>query len=271
MAQTLSDRGLRCQGVTFAHPDASEPVLRSVTLEVRPGELVALLGGNGSGKTTLCLLLAGLIEADEGLVTLDGRAPNDWRIEDLQMVQQSASDQIVAAEVGEDAGFGVRNAGQGEDVVARRVGEVLQRVGLADRADDAVEHLSGGETERLALGGAMAVAPAYLLADEPTAHLDPVASGQVCAHLRDHAGSGAGVLMVTHRAEEAFFADRVVVLSQGQVVHQGPPTEVLYETDRLRAWDLAIPPLVTLVSELRALGVPVSGDPPSLAALLETL
>lgn len=242
-------RALRCEGVRFAYPGAAEPLLRDLTFSLRPGELVALLGANGSGKSTLCLLLAGLLPPQAGAVTLDGRQAQPglggWDPDDVQLVQQSLDDQVVAPTVWEDATFGPACLGLPAPEAGRRAARALARAGLPGYGERAVETLSGGELARAAAAGALAVAPRYLLLDEPTAHLDPDSAARLVSLLRDLAAAGLGVLLVTHRPEEARRADRAAVLHQGRVAVCGPPHAVLGDADLLARCGLRppVPPL----------------------------
>lgn len=263
--------GLRCDGVRFGHAPGAVPLLRGLTFSLRPGELVALLGPNGSGKSTLCLLLAGVMAPQVGSVTLDGRPVAACHATDIQLVQQSLDDQVVAPTVQEDAAFGPESLGLDAREVGRRVESALARVGLPGYGDRTVETLSGGELARLAVAGALAAGPRYLILDEPTAHLDPPTADRLLSVLRRLAGSGLGVLLVTHRPEEGRHADRVAVLRDGAIVREGPPAEVLYDAALLAGCGLRMPPAADLVRQLRSRGVMVPGAPLSPEELAEAL
>ena len=266
-----AERSLSCRGVRFAYAGAAAPLLADLDFDLRPGELVALLGANGSGKSTLCLLLAGLLTPQAGLVTLDGRPPAAWGPAGVQVVQQSLDDQVVAPTVREDAAFGPSCLELPADERARRTAGALAQTRLQGYEDRAVETLSGGELARAALAGALAVRPRYLLLDEPTAHLDPPSADRLAALLQGLARRGTGVLLVTHRAEEARFADRVAVLDGGRVVREGTPADVLYDVALLERCGLRPPAVVALALRLREQGTPVPGAPLSPEELAEAL
>ncbi|MEX2598638.1 MAG: ATP-binding cassette domain-containing protein [Dehalococcoidia bacterium] len=223
----------------MTHPGAAYPVLSNVSLGLERGETVAILGANGSGKSTLCFVLAGALAPDSGAVSSEGRSPAEWAFREVQLVQQSADDQIVAPLVFDDIAFGVRNLGLDEDAVEARVTESLRAVGMDGFSNAAVSQLSGGERCRLALAGALAVAPDFLILDETTAHLDQTTASDLLSLVRRKVDAGMGALFVTHRLREAEHADRVLVLHEGAIVCEGIAGEVLGDHGLLVQYGLA--------------------------------
>jgi energy-coupling factor transport system ATP-binding protein len=178
-------------------------VLRAVDFEVAPGETVALMGRNGAGKSTLLRTLAGLERPDRGEALASGP---------VALLLQNPGDYLLAERVGDEAGE-----------------ESLARAGLADVVERHPRDLSGGQRQRLALAlMTEGEAPAALLLDEPTRGMDRAARGELVSRLAELAGAGAGIVVATHDAElAAVVADRVVLLSGGRPVADGPPSEVL--------------------------------------------
>ncbi|ADJ13480.1 energy-coupling factor ABC transporter ATP-binding protein [Halalkalicoccus jeotgali] len=204
--------------------------LDRVSLSVADGEFLVLAGPNGSGKSTLVRHWNGLIEPDRGEVLVDGRRVDEDLVAartKVGMVFQNPRDGFVAATVGADVAFGPENLGLARSEIERRVDEALEAVGLGGRGDDRIETLSGGEQERLAIAGALAMAPAHLVLDEPFTGLDEPARRAVLGRLEALSVAGTSVIVVTHDLRDVRdLADRLVVLSAGRVVRDGPPESV---------------------------------------------
>lgn len=211
-------------------PDTASVALDGVSLTIPDGEFVVCCGANGSGKTTLVRHFNALLEPDEGTVEVDGVDVSENPVAArtaVGMVFQSPRDQFVAATVGGDVAFGPENLGLGHDEIARRVDSALAAVGLASRERDRIESLSGGEQERLAIAGALAMEPNHLVLDEPFTGLDAPAKSRVVDRLRDLHESGTGVVVVTHDLRDVWsLADRVVCLADGRIVVDGAPEDV---------------------------------------------
>lgn len=209
-------------------------VLEGVNLTVSPGELVALVGANGSGKSTLGKLLSGGLTASAGSVLVDGHDPSAGETERRQvrmtvgMVSQDPLDQIVATRVVDEVAFGPRNLGLPEDRVLERVREALARTGLIGFEDRDTTALSGGEQQRVAIAGMLAMCPHYLVLDEATAQLDAAARPAFRDVFRRLAHrEGLGVIQITHDPVEILMSDRVIVLEAGGVAWEGEPSELL--------------------------------------------
>lgn len=205
-------------------------VVHGVTLALAPGELVALVGANGSGKSTVGRALCGSLPIAHGAVEVDGLDPGAGSEELLQvrrrvgLVRQDPSCQIVSALVDDEVAFGPRNIGCSEDEVYVRVVRALEQAGAAALRGRSCEELSGGELQRVALAGVLAMEPRYLVLDEVTAQLDSSLRPAFRLLMRTLANKeGLGVLCITHDALEIMACDRVLVLSEGRVAWQGTP------------------------------------------------
>lgn len=198
-----------------------------LSLSIPDGEFLVLCGANGSGKTTLVRHLNALLTPDEGRVLVDGVDVTEDPVAArtaVGMVFQEPRDQFVAATVGGDVAFGPENLGLPHEEIDRRVADALDAVGLAGRERDSIDSLSGGEQERLAIAGALAMEPAHLVLDEPFTGLDAPAKGSVVAQLRGLHDSGTGIIVVTHDLRDVIaLADRVVCLANGRVVVDAAP------------------------------------------------
>jgi energy-coupling factor transport system ATP-binding protein len=271
---------LSVTNLSFAYnagkPDAI-PALRGVSFAVGPGEMVALLGQNGSGKSTLAKLLAAILTPTGGSFSVDGLAAGAEHVWEIRrrvgMVFQRPDDQLVANTVIDDVAFGPENLGLPRETIEQRVAESLAALGLNELAHKQLSELSGGEKQRVAIAGVLAMRPGYLILDEPTTMLPPQMARQVVrlAHeLRD--SQGLAVIHITHFMHEVVGFDRVIVLDDGRIVMDGPPREVFARADELRAIGLAVPQVTELGRRLRARGLalpPALLTPEELVEVLE--
>jgi energy-coupling factor transporter ATPase len=248
--------------VSFAY-ETGRPVLAGVSLRVEPGRMVAVAGANGSGKSTLALLSNGLLVPGSGSVSVDGMDVSDdelvWRVrERVGLVLQNPDDQIVGALVEEDVAFGPENLGMAPALMRDVVTESLSAVGLAGAERREPHQLSEGQKQRLALAGVVAMRPAYVVLDEPTAMLDPVGRREVEAIVDRLAHvDGCGVLFVTHRPAEIALADEAIVLSDGAVAWRGRPAGLLADETLMKRLGLTPGPMTRLGTALRECGVGV--------------
>ncbi|MFD1598655.1 energy-coupling factor ABC transporter ATP-binding protein [Halobellus rarus] len=213
-----------------------------VSLAIDDGECVVVAGANGSGKTTLVRHFNGLLEPDEGTVAVNGRDVASDLVAArtaVGMVFQEPRDQLVAATVGADVAFGPENLGLPREEIDRRVEEALAAVNLTGREEERVDQLSGGERERVAIAGAMAMEPDHLVLDEPFTGLDNPARNSVLDRLRALSASGTSVVIVTHDLRDVLgLADRVVAMADGRVAVDGAPGGVV---DSLAECDIRVP------------------------------
>src|SRR5258706_3643368 len=254
---------LEVSNLSFAY-NAGQPdaivALREVSLRVAPGELVAIIGHNGSGKSTLARLLCAILTPTEGHITVDGipaTPANVWEIRRrVGMVFQRPDDQLVANIVIDDVAFGPENLGLPRDEIERRVRDALAALGLGGLAQAQISELSGGEKQRVAIAGVLAMQPSYIILDEPTTMIAPALARQLIALAHDlRRGTGTAVMHITHFMHEVVGFDRVIVMDSGRVLMEGTPREVFARADELRAAGLNVPLVAELGRRLRAQGV----------------
>ncbi|MFB6130021.1 MAG: energy-coupling factor ABC transporter ATP-binding protein [Salinigranum sp.] len=226
----------------LTHRYGETVAVEDVSLTVADGEFLLLAGPNGSGKTTLVRHFNGLLEPDAGSVAVNGRLVEEDLVAArtaVGMVFQDPRDGFVAATVGADVAFGPENLGLDRAEIDRRVRAALAAVRMADRADARIDGLSGGERERVAIAGALAMEPDHLVLDEPFTGLDWPARRSVLERLADLEREGTSVVVVTHDLRDvAADADRTVVLSEGRIVADDPSPSA----DELREFGVRPPP-----------------------------
>ena len=225
--------------VTYVYSNAAAPALDSISLCIRQGEWVCLVGDNGSGKTTLSRIIAGLSHPDSGKVSLLGTtvynsSPADTGADavdfdayaavkkKISIVFQNPQDQIVSSIVEDDVAFGPENLGVPSDIITQRVYGCLDTVGMRAEAGSDPMDLSGGQQQRVTIASALAMGPEILILDEPTAMIDPAGRQKLMAALRSAHEQGLTVIFITHNMEEASQADRIIALSHGSVQYDGP-------------------------------------------------
>ncbi|MBL3699342.1 amino acid ABC transporter ATP-binding protein [Leucobacter luti] len=238
--------------ITGVHKSyGANEVLHDITLRVAPGQVVTLLGPSGSGKSTLLRAINHLETIDAGAITIDGeyigyerRGTQLHELREKQILQRRTRvgmvfqnfnlfPHLTALENVIEAPIGLKRASRQEAIAQARV--LLERVGLADRADHYPRQLSGGQQQRVAIARALALAPDVLLFDEPTSALDPELVAEVLSVIRDLATGGTTLIIVTHEIGfAAEIADHVVFLDAGRVVEQGPPAQVLRAPEQAR-------------------------------------
>ena len=262
----MSQPILKTERLTFRYTTAegaAPAVLDDLTLSIRPGEFVAVLGHNGSGKSTLAKHFNAILLPSGGKAYVDGMDTCDEALlldirRRVGMVFQNPDNQIVASVVEEDVAFGPENLGVPSAEIRERVDAALDTVGMADYARHAPHLLSGGQKQRVAIAGVLAMRPRCIVLDEPTAMLDPVGRREVLDTIRYlNREQGITVVLITHHMDEAAQAGRVVVMHDGHIVADDSPALVFQNVDGLRSLGLEVPEPVALLYELRQAGVDV--------------
>jgi energy-coupling factor transport system ATP-binding protein len=259
---------IEIEGVSFAYRTGEAdavPALCGLDLRVEPGQLVAIIGHNGSGKSTLVKLLTAVLYPAQGGIRIDGipvREENQWEVrERVAVVFQDPDDQLIMTRVADDVAFGPENLGLPREEIAGRVEAALEELGLGEIGERLIEDLSPGQKQRVAIAGALAMRPRFLILDEPTSLLPAPVATRLISTIRDlNRREGMGVLHVTHSMSEAVHFDRVVVMDAGQLVMDGTPAEVFRRVDELRDIGLDVPLAASLAHRLRSRGVSLGGD-----------
>ena len=232
-----------------------------VSLDVQPGEFIAILGHNGSGKSTLAKHINAILNPTEGTVWVDGmdtsKEEHIWDIRQRAgMVFQNPDNQIIGQVVEEDVGFGPENMGVPTREIWERVEESLKAVGMYEYRKHSPNKLSGGQKQRVSIAGVLAMHPKCIVLDEPTAMLDPKGRREVIRAVRGlNEVEGITVVLITHYMEETIHADRVFVMDGGKIAMEGTPREIFSQVERLQELRLDVPQVTLLAHELKKRGV----------------
>ncbi|MFS8654616.1 MAG: ATP-binding cassette domain-containing protein [Limnochordia bacterium] len=251
------------EDVTYLYPGADTPALSGVSLTVSPGERLAIIGASGSGKSTLAKLMAGLLQPTSGRVVREHG--------DAAIVFQNPETQLIAATVEEDVAIGPENLGLPSDEIRRRVENALATLGISHLAKRPVSALSGGEKQRVAVAGALAMEPKCLILDEATAMLHPQAKRQLEEALLRISARSVAIVQITHDMDEAARADRVALVHRGRLAACGPPDEILSEAELISAAGLEPPAAVQLALALRRRGLPLPDVPLDVHSLADAV
>ena len=265
----MKDSIITTQDLRFSYTTAegvAPIVLDGVTLDIAEGSFVAVLGHNGSGKSTLAKHFNAILLPTGGKVYVDGiDTADEDKLLDIRrtvgMVFQNPDNQIVANVVEEDVAFAPENLGVPPEEIRQRVDDALKAVGMYEYREHAPHLLSGGQKQRVAIAGVIAMQPRCIVLDEPTAMLDPIGRRDVLRTIkRLNRERGVTVVLITHHMDEAAQADRLIVMTKGQVVADGAPKQVFQDVEGLRSVGLTVPETTQLMWELRQEGLDVPLD-----------
>lgn len=262
---------LSARDVSFAYDNYEEKklppvVLEDISLDVQPGEFVAVLGHNGSGKSTLAKHFNAILLPTSGTVYVGGiDTKEEDRLYDIRqtagMVFQNPDNQLVATIVEEDVAFALENLGVPPEEIRRRVDESLKAVGMYEYREHSPHQLSGGQKQRVAIAGIIAMRPKCIVLDEPTAMLDPQGRREVLQTIRQLGDQfGITVVLITHYMDEAARCDRVVVVDNGKIILDGIPRKVFSHVEQLKSVGLDVPQVTELAWLLRQDGYDLPDD-----------
>ncbi len=270
------------QNVFFSYTDVEEQqnkkyALNGVSLDVKKGEFLAIIGHNGCGKSTIAKHINAMLLPDSGKVYVDGDDTSDedktFDIrEKVGLVLQNPDNQLVASIVEEDVAFGPENLGVPPKEIRTRVDNALKAVGMYEYRKHAPHKLSGGQKQRVAIAGILAILPECIVLDEPTAMLDPNGRDEVLSTLLElNHKKNMTVVLITHYMDEAVLADRVVVMDGGNILTQGTPDEVFSQVELLKKHRLDVPQSAELAYRLKGCGVKIDKIPLNNAECIKML
>lgn len=241
--------------------EKKKKALDAVSLSVRPGQFICILGRNGSGKSTFAKHLNALLVPDEGTLWIDGMDTKDeaklWEIRrSVGMVFQNPDNQIIGSIVDEEVAFGLENIGASSPEIRQGVFRALDEVDMRSFAKSSTNKLSGGQKQRIAVAGVLAMSPKCIVLDESTAMLDPKGRREVMDTVKKlNREKGITLISITHYMEEALEADQVFLMKKGQLVMQGTPKEIFSREEEIEELGLKLPQICELAKALREGGM----------------
>ncbi|EKU48902.1 energy-coupling factor transporter ATPase [Staphylococcus massiliensis] len=234
------------ENVTFSYQGDARHILKDVSFEVPKGSWTSIVGHNGSGKSTIAKLIVGIETVNEGTIKINGdihdKASLKTMREQVGIVFQNPDNQFVGSTVAYDVAFGLENYAVPHDEMRATVDDVLKKVGMYDKRYHEPESLSGGQKERVAIAGILALKPDIIILDESTAMLDPEGKQDILklvSTLKEE--EGMTVISITHDLNETLEADRIIVMNQGQVHQVGTMNDVFKDAEQLKSIGLTLP------------------------------
>ena len=258
-------KAIEISNIAFRY-DSSSIVFSDFSLEIEQGEYVTIIGHNGSGKSTLAKLIIGLLEAKKGSIKVFGEELNEKTLSSIRrkegIIFQNPDNQFIGTTVRDDIAFGLENHCVPHDDMEGIIQEFSSRVGMAEFLDKEPSSLSGGQKQRVAIAGVLAMKPQVIIMDESTAMLDPKGKKEIRELIKDIRKDNPSltILSITHDIEEAYGADRVVVINSGKLVYSSTPEEVFLHKEELVNMNLDIPFVYQLKDELLKLGIEVNSN-----------
>lgn len=277
----MNDRMIKVENVVYEYKSYIEDeivaAVKNLSLEVKKGEFLVVLGHNGSGKSTLAKMMNGLLLPTSGDIYVMGMNTKDeekiWDIrQKAGIVFQNPDNQIVATIVEEDVAFGPENQGIDPSEIRKRVDEALRIVEMTEYKKHAPHLLSGGQKQRVAIAGILAMKPDCIILDEPTSMLDPIGRIEVMNTIKKlNKEEGKSIVLITHYMDEAVQGDRIVVMSQGEIHMEGTPREIFSQVEKIKELGLDVPQVTELAHELRKEGIHIPEEVLSVEELLNLL
>lgn len=256
-------KAIEFKNVSFKYGNNGNDVLKDVSFSIEEGEYIAVLGHNGSGKSTLARLINGLLLPKSGDVEVYSlntkESKNLFEIRKLSgLIFQNPDNQAVASIVEDDVAFGPENIGIKREEIGKRIDFALKTTGTEEFRYRAVSKLSGGQKQRVAIAGVLAIMPKILILDESTAMLDPRGRKEVNDVIKKlNKEEKMTVITITHYMDEAVNADRIIVLSDGEIIKTGTPQEIFADLDTLNRAKLDLPRSRYIANELKKRGLPI--------------
>ncbi len=253
---------IKLSNVTFKYEGVKLPVINNLSLTVKKGEYLCVLGENGSGKSTLARLINGLLQPNNGVVEVFNYNTSNEKTQfevrkRVGMVFQNPDNQMVATIVEDDIAFGPENLGVERGEIGTRIDFALNSTDMEKYRFSSGQKLSGGQKQRVAIAGVLAMMPEVLILDESTSMLDAKGRKEVLDVVKKLNERGMTVINITHYMNEAVNASRVIVLSKGEIVKDGTPSEVFSDSEELLKYGLELPRATYIANALIKKGLPI--------------
>lgn len=245
---------IKVKDIYFDYQD-NDPALSGISFEIPAGSWVTIIGHNGSGKSTLAKLLVGLLEPNSGEIIIDGLLLSEENLNEIRkkigIVFQNPDNQFVGVTVKHDIAFGMENLGIKRDVMLERIDYYAKLIGLDGFLDKEPHQLSGGQKQKVAIAGALAMDQKILIFDEATSMLDPEGSNEISELIQTlNNVHNKTVITITHDLSFAVKSDYTIVLNRGKIIAQGKPIDILQNTNILSETNLQVPVELKLINDI---------------------
>ena len=256
------EKMIKVENLFFEYEKGSKTI-DHISFDVEKGTYTTILGHNGSGKSTIAKLLIGLLEKDEGTITVGGIPLDEDHLFDVRsqigIVFQNPDNQFIGATVRDDIAFGLENMCVDPQQMDDIINEYAKKVNMYEFLDHEPTKLSGGQKQRVAIAGILAMSPSIIILDEATSMLDPLGRKDIHSLVQElNQEKGMTILSITHDIEEAVLSDQVILLNEGQIVAQGKPSHVLMKKDILEKLALDVPFAYKITQGLQKEGINLS-------------
>jgi cobalt ABC superfamily ATP binding cassette transporter, ABC protein len=261
----------------YKNVDSVRRAVNNLNIQIQKGQFIVVLGHNGSGKSTFAKHLNAIFSPTSGTVIIDGLdTKDDNKIFEIRqkcgMVFQNPDNQIVATVVEDDVAFGPENMGVPSQEIRKRVDDALAVVRMSEFATKAPHLLSGGQKQKVAIAGIIAMKPDCIILDESTSMLDPRGRKEVMSTVKKlNKEENITLIHITHFMEEAVDADYIYVMEEGEIVLEGTPKKVFVNVEQLQNLGLDVPPMTLLCSELRKHDIQISQDILTVEEMIDSL
>lgn len=250
------------KNVTYRYFEDQKEAVNNVSFDIEKGSYTTIIGHNGSGKSTIAKLLVGLLETNEGTITIDGKLLTEENVTEIRdiiaIVFQNPDNQFIGSTVRDDIAFGLENHSVAQKDMDPIIETFAELVDMTPFLNHEPTKLSGGQKQRVAIAGVLAMKPYILILDEATAMLDPKGRKEVMDLVRKiHQDEKMTIISITHDIEEVNFSDQVIVMNEGQITFNGKPSEILTQQKVLTDIQLDVPFSVKLANKLRDQGIPI--------------
>lgn len=258
------DKIIEIKDLSFEY-EAGLKTINHISFDINKGDYVAILGHNGSGKSTIAKLLIGLLEKKSGSIIINGyelNLENLYKVRDnIGIVFQNPDNQFIGATVRDDIAFGLENNCVDPALMDDIINEYAKKVNMYEFLDHEPTKLSGGQKQRVAIAGILAMSPSIIILDEATSMLDPKGRNEINALVHQlNKDKNMTIVSITHDIEEAALSDYVILLSDGHIVDEGRPEEVLMKKEEIESLALDIPFAYKISHGLQKMGISIAEE-----------
>lgn len=269
---------IELKNVSYSYPNSEEKVIENLTTSFKKNQSVAIIGANGSGKSTFVKLIDGLLMPTNGTVIVDNIKLSDSEeaIYDIRkkvgMVFQNPDNQFVGSTVEEDIAFGLENLGIATVLMKKIVDDIIEELDLGSLRKKEPQYLSGGQKQKVAIAGILAMKPKVIIFDEATSMLDPKSRKEILKLVKKQCKkNNIAFIHITHYMEETLLTDRIIVMNEGQILLDNSPREVFKERNQLLKLGLDVPLTTELAARLNKQGYSNMNNPLSVEEFIKNL